>query len=486
MPAIRLYNFAKKRNSTKQPTGGTVLNGEFRGPLDVLHPVIRLTDPAQDDQLIVTGYNYAYIGATGRYYWIRNITAIGGRLFDVQMDVDVLATYRGSIGASTQYVLRAASDRDTTIIDTYYPSTTGLTQVTTDISRDILWYTEHGSSMEYGTYIIGIINGDSTAYGSVSYYAMLPPTFNYLKSRLLTTVSWSNMDFTTGEISEALYKSLVNPMQYISSCVWYPFYPESVGDGTKSIRIGPWVITMLGDSNIVYPLSGSAEANGYIDVTMPNHPRVTLSGPYLNAPPFTSRRLELEPFGVVDIDCRPLAYSNAQIRIMWHIDLCTGEARLRVSKVIDNTTLAWSTAQLGVPVTLSAATQNIVGGITSIAQGALGFAGGILNKSLSGAVLGAAAGIGNAAESMAPVVSSTGSTGSRLPFSVYGGRIISEFADLVAPDNDRFGSPLCSRRSINELSGYILCADAHIEISRAMSEELDSIGNYLNTGFYFE
>ena len=76
--------------------------------------------------------NHCYIAYFDRYYFIDNWTYERGR-WRADCSIDVLATWRDTIGNSSQYILRSASDSDGTVFDSSVergtPATFGVTQV---------------------------------------------------------------------------------------------------------------------------------------------------------------------------------------------------------------------------------------------------------------------------------------------------------------------------------------------------------------------
>ena len=56
---------------------------------------------------------------------------------------------------------------------------------------------------------------------------------------------------------------------------------------------------------------------------------------------------------------------------------------------------------------------------------------------------------------------------------------------LVDEDNIDLGRPLMSTRTINTLSGYIKCADAHFDAS-CFGQEKDMVNEFMNNGFFYE
>ena len=115
---ITFYSINKKQNSTKRPAdSGVTYDCKLKEECSILTPNIKLdlglsTAPS---------FNYAYISDWGRYYFVKNWTFYN-RLWEADLEVDVLGTYKTEIGNSSMYVLRSASNYDTNIIDTYYPA----------------------------------------------------------------------------------------------------------------------------------------------------------------------------------------------------------------------------------------------------------------------------------------------------------------------------------------------------------------------------
>ena len=108
----------------------------------------------------------------------------------------------------------------------------------------------------------------------------------------------------------------------------------------------------------------------------------------------------------------------------------------------------------------------------------------IMSLNLGGAIASAASGVLNTLEASVPILQSSAVSSN---MSMYGINVqsINIFRQLVNEDNSHRGRPLCSVNTINTLSGYILCADAHAEIA-CLDAERTEIANYMNTGFYYE
>ena len=116
MFSIKLYKFNKKVNSTATPLdNGRNFNCNIKTPSSLISPVIELEYNPDN----IPKYNYAYIEAFERYYFINNIVFDRG-LWILSLGVDLLASYKDDIINSRQYVIRSSSNKNEYLIDTFY------------------------------------------------------------------------------------------------------------------------------------------------------------------------------------------------------------------------------------------------------------------------------------------------------------------------------------------------------------------------------
>mgnify|MGYP003290627857 CR=1 FL=1 len=184
-------------------------------------------------------FNYCYVEDFGRWYFIRNVTyELGTWQFD--LEIDVLATYKSAIGSSTQYVLRSASEFDGEIIDSAYPTKANLKVRTVTANKTIF-----GDTIE-PYFIVGIVGGiiantddeisQKAFNGSVVYFALTSGQLYQLVKTFLSNVNMYNVP--TIEISEALQKQLLNPIQYIHSIKCIPFEPSTAQNTVNEVMLG--------------------------------------------------------------------------------------------------------------------------------------------------------------------------------------------------------------------------------------------------------
>ena len=452
------YTFSKRINSTMQPSGGSDYSIELKAGSSAINPTIRL-DVGQSGN--PTGYNYCYISQFNRYYWVRD-WQWDNRLWVAQLVSDPMASFKSQIGSYTAYVTRAASAYNMRVVDRYYPA---IAQNTHEANIITSPFTKDLSS---GCYVVGIQGkGSGGNGGAVTYYRATASGLKSLVDYMLTG------GYEVTDISEELLKCIFNPLQYIVSCMWFPFNAPA---GSGSITVGWWEATASG----VNPLS-ALEWGTNMSFTIPKHPKAATRGAYLNLPPFSKYRLEAGPWGVIPLDGFNLMDSSS-LTCDYKVDLITGSGRFNIKYRDKLVYESIHTAQIGVPIQLG---QNMLnqgaltdmishGGNTVVNAAALNPVG-MLANGLSA--------IGDAAALSQPISSSLGSNGTLSFNNVFG--LMADFLDIADEDLSSRGRPLCAPRQISGLSGYILCEDADPQIS-CTAQELETIVNYMNSGFYYE
>lgn len=456
---VRFFQFSKKENSTARPllTDGTEFSCRLMDASGILNPSFII-----DSKNLLSGepqkFNYAYISEFSRYYFINDWAYING-LWRCTMSVDVLASWKTEIGAQSMYVLRAASDYDTSIVDTAYPIKTGASfNATTQNSNPF------ATVFSSGSFVVGIINTDSSAIGAVSYYIFTNAEFRAFAAYMLgTTAYWG-----VTEISDQLLKCLYNPFQYVVSCTWLPVSPPA-GASVASVPVGWWTIPVSANR-----LSGTVRTSGTVTITIPKHPGGSARA-FLYGEPFSSYYLDFPPFGAFTV---PAAYlvNASYIDFAWNVDCITGSGKLQMGA--DNAAQPFNIVhgQIGVPVQLAQMTPNVMGAIQQMIP-ATKFD--WLNDSMQM--------FGNIASALIQSSLPMQTTGGTGGFSAgsYPIRLIGIFADIATENLTEFGRPCCKTKTINTLSGYVQCAHADFEIP-CMQAEFSQISGYLTGGFFYE
>ena len=461
------YQFAKRTNSTKRPSGGQEFGIDLKAPCNIIDPEIKIA--TQSDP---TGYNYCYLPTFSRYYWVKNWTYADG-LWNASLTVDTLASYRDEIGHSTEYVVRSSAKYNGTISDGLYPATAEVRSVTCAFQGGF------SETISGGFFVIGFIAKAPNSIGAVTYVVMSPENAKKLSSKLLTDVSYLSID--NAEISDSLTKILFNPYQYIVSCNYFPFdvaeltahlpLVSSIDVGWWSVDVPCWI---LGEDNNNLTKS--------VSVGVPMHPQSASRGGYCNASPYTDYTIFLQPFGVIPLDASKL-WGATTLSIQYMVDLFTGDSILRMF-TDTNQLVHETTAKLGVPIQLSNITFDVPSGGGLLQTGIAAAVGGLQAALTGGSFSDVGNGILNAAQATNADVASKGATGSTIAFDSVP-YMVARFKILVDDNNEDHGRPLCKRVQLSTIPGFIMVNDPDIALN-ATAAEIDSVKSYMKNGFFLE
>lgn len=467
---VRFFQFSKRYNSTKRPdlTSGTLYHCKVLDGTAIINPKIELdigltANPSR--------FNYAYIPGFNRYYHIREWSFDRG-LWIASMSVDVLATYRESIGGSNLYVLRASNSYDGSIIDNKYPTKTGCTFNKTTLTSPYIG----GEAFILGaTSKLGL-------FGSNAYFVSPREDIKKVCDYLIDDTVTEDNGFSWNDASQALQLSLVDPVQYIKSCIWLPFTTSDFVTIPllSGVQIFKWNIPDTSSSKRILVPTISKDYT----FSIPKHPDTAARGNYVNCAPYTIATLSFPPFGVIEIDTSVLCNAST-LNVNLTVDGISGKGFLTLKA--NNIVLNRVEAQIGMPIQLSQVTrdyigaaQSVLGGVNSIVGGAV--SGGPLG--ITGAITGGLSAIGNAAQALAPRSNTVGGGGTmshlRGDFE-----LDFQFFRPVADDLAQNGRPLCQKRYPKDLKGYMLIQDGDVSTAgtRAENEQIQAL---LEGGFYYE
>lgn len=462
---VRFYNFQKETNSTAVPeplapeTTRVTYQCVALDDMSLSAPVIKVLI-GMDANI---DFNYMYVAAFNRYYWITDWT-YKDRCWYVSGMVDALATYRSQIGDISAYVLRSAHEYDGTVQDNFYPIKAQWNFQQAAASSP--W--EYGTR-ESGCYSVGIIS----AGGVTNFWLMSRATLEEMMAFILSDQYASEVLTALGIVAYPEAKAIIDPLQYIASVTWIP---RPLGDTLlTNIKIG-YVVKAL---NVRYA-NPSVPEQFTLSFTRPLHPESNTRGAYMNINPYTRLSLFIPPFGVIDLDTTA-AQAASSISAVIKVDMCLGNGAVEISA--GSQMLSRICGRVGMPVQLS---QVIAPGygLLSAAGTAAGIAADIISGNYGGAASALASGVGNAITGQIPSANTVGSVGS-IDALTGAPKLQAVFGMPAADDLVHRGRPLCAVRTIRNVPGYLICADVDIHIAGATSAEMDMIKAYMESGFYY-
>lgn len=488
---IRVGTVSKEINSTFRPSLTTEIDVQIKDGCSFLSPVLIFNENVWSES-----YNYCYIPKWNRYYFLHDAVIQGPRWF-VTCAVDVLASWRSQILASSAYVARSASDYTLDLPDPTWSHGSLPTVTETNIAIDGLSAT--------GAFLLFTASNDlqtvNTEIPSLSVYiltgAQLKEICNYLFSSDFFNAATAGMDTTTA----ALSKTFFNPFQYVIKCMWVPIAPTYLPatQGQYSVNFGWW------ESETQAPM-----ING-------NHSALTFSFTLGSYTDWTSRSaawtndiLYIPGFGHITISPE---YQGRTIGGRIVLDLASGKAQLMLD--VDNKIFQSATGKLGCDIQLSSLYEDVVND--------LGSKGSIIKAGV-GAATGAARSLGGTLASIGHNIKEwfTGSGNyERVELTAGAGEIASQavqgaqaalqpsmslcgindgmaliqqniqakltisrftrFADV----HTRLGGVCGQIKTLSTLSGYTEVVNPNVE-APATSAELLQVSAFLRGGFYIE
>lgn len=487
---VDLYSFSKRDNSTKQPIASpTAYSCILKEECGVINPVIIIQEIGNP-----SGYNYAYIPSFGRYYWIREWTWVLGR-WEAELYTDVLATFKDYIGNSEQYIVRSSHTYDGEITDNLYPTVAVDETQTVDIGNSPL-----SASLYTGDYVLGVINKNG-GYGAIEYYVLNRSEFLSLCSAMFANnPAWYDItsivkstpsDITEIALPTEVMKSLVNPMQYVVSCVLFPDSITVPILGSSNIYFGWWNSNI--SAHLLAPL-------GFSDLTLtfsiPSHPQSSSRGNYLNLSPYTRTILNAGPFGCFPLDMTYFTDTlTGSLRI--GVDCITGEATLLVRNNQGHI-IEVHRGQVGIPIKLAQISKDYLqmaqNSINTIANATSGIID-TIESAIVGDITGAIdAGVNTVAQTTNGIVSTVKSAMPTLVTAGSGGSLyelarawtltVQHFI-LAEEDNANRGRPLAQKKIIKNIPGYIMVDDPDVETT-GLGQETALIKQYMRGGFFYE
>ena len=461
--SITLYkNFSKKKNSTKQPTGGTTVNVVFKDDCTIEAPIFIIKGVDLD-------VNYCLFN--GAYYYIDDIVLRNNNIYELHCSKDVLATYKSTIGNYIAFVERAASSYDQMVTDNYLSSSQ-------TVVKSESKYTDIGLGL--GCYIFSVYNLNGIKWYATTNMGALVSMFN--------NISYDASYITAFPANIAL--GALDFADWMGDAMWVPFNVSQIADTNTTITqlTFGYIQANLASSFSCYPLSYDNISPAAVQLNLPTN----YYSDFRKANDrFSSYTMLLPGVGTVPLPAIHTVDNKLYIKAAY--DFFSGSVNYlleqRGSGLDDYKIISQYNGQFAVKLPM-ARSGGIDGGnliTTAIGAGVAIASDGV--ASAAAAKAGEAilsSGVSAAMATISPNVSITGGAGNRafntnnnvvrVSLQNYGTK---EYATTVA------GRPLYENKKINTLSGFIKCGAASIDIPGEAPDK-DAVNYYLNGGFYYE
>ena len=489
---VGFTSLSKRENSTKQLTMSATHDCTFKNGCSMLNPTLLLELSSS------TFPTYTAFKIEDRYYKVTDIRSIRNNLFEIDGVIDVLATYKTDILATTAYVSYSSHKTSDWLPDNRIPllasetvaaSTAGISVLDTD-----------------GFYVLTVVGYESAAAYDLTLTKLkdvIQSISNWettgiqaAKAQIVTTqdpaTAISNIGMAlvdTGFIGNAYSQA----PSCIRSCIWVPF-AYAVHDGTDTIFLGNF-------NTGVQAKKLSAK---------PTYNSTSISIPWQNS---DWRRkiceevyLYLPLVGMISIASDEII-NETSLTIKWSVTPTDGVICYEVlagSQVIGTYSAnaavnypiginqqasageLFQTFLSGLTKTVSAGmeTAKASASLNPISSG-LGVAAGGINTALTGVQFGYDV-LNVANTSHASCIGSIGG-GAGLGLDLSAKCFTVNHPTVITPASmeQTMGLPTMAPMSLATLTGYCQCANAHVDCAATKTEQM-ALDRYLNSGFFIE
>ena len=470
---ITVYtSFSKRKNSTKQPTGGTIVsNVELKKSTSIHSPTFILGAITG-----VTMESITYVKAFGNYYYVGDISVTPHGYYEIACDEDPMASNKSEILASNQYVLYSASSYDYMIADGRIVSNNNEVHIVGHDCNDLELST-------IGCFILSCVNSEHGNYFTTIY------AINYVN--LETLVEYLNPDLWNdpGSTLSQWFSAVVgNAYESIISLKWIPVPYGDINESITTVWLGNHAASWTDSEGHTHGVNGKIISQSNPTNVYDGHIYPTWN--YLNdwrlSRPYTQGNLFLPAYGFIEIN--PMEFRTS-ILIRYVMDLVSGECTVYVygnsNKLV--TTVSFQIA-IDIPIA-QLATKGIAPIISGVGAVA-GIAGSVATGGIAG-VAAAAAGAAGLSKATTDIFYATpsyrGTQGGKSWIGMKHPYLSERYFDTQ--DLNEFittqGRPLMQEVQLSTLSGFCQCANASVELN-CMESDRDFVNGCLNSGFFIE
>lgn len=493
--SVSFGNIAKRRNSTLQGAFTASYNVVLKDNCSLDRPIFLVSASSMD-------YNAALWGS--RYYFIEDVISVRNNQWEVHCVLDVLATYKSEILASTQYVAYSSVSGGTWLADNRIPLESRGVATKVDIVNPAFSRT--------GTYILSVIGQSGCRLYSlplakiedlldkVNDWSDDLTDFSFNGKNIdgtstVATYQWDSTDL--GLNFESLGKMLTlsglfgnaynSAPSCIRSCIWIPFDAS--------------IFTVVSSNQEIY--LGQFATGVYADVisSTPYTDSFTFTIPWIHS---DWRRSVCEDIymylplvGLVNLESANIT-SNSTITLKYSVtptDGCVAYELVSGYQII-GTYGGSCAANFPIGISQQASAGDIVSSILNGAEKAVSLG---VQSSLSPVSAGAAAAAVpfEAAKTAFEVTNTTFSRNNSCVGGIGGGVGVGLdlFASLYIVNHETIiepstmsatmGVPTQTPLTLSSCSGFCQCVNAHVAAA-AEAPILDAIDSMLNSGFYIE
>ena len=489
---VYFANVSKRRNSTLQGNFAVSYDCSLKAPTSLDRPTFLVSAVTMD-------YNAAKLG--NRYYFIDDVVSVRQGQWEVSCVLDVLATYKSDILASTQFVAYSSYKSSDWLPDTRIPvlrsveyrqepetvpvlSASGFYCLTVTGKNGCECFAVSQSDIDsiiadIQTWAIDdftkILNGNYDPNNPMSYDFSTPQAAVESLAKILSQ---------NGAIGNAYQ----NAPQMIRSCIWVPFEASYFYSNAfpKVIYLGNYETQVR-----AYPITAKAYGIGLKAVSIPwkhsDWRRSTCETVYIKLP--YAGLIQLGADSLTDI-------SQLQVTV----SACAVDGTIAYEVLADTKTIGYYSGSCAASYAiginqragLGEVVQTLIAGVEKTVAVAVDSS--LSPVSIAGSIAGAALeGVNTAYQTANTAMTTHPSCVGSMGGAASAG--LNQTLSVIVVSHDTvttpaaiaptMGYPTMAPMTLSSLTGYCQCSNAHLAVA-AQAREIDAIDYYLNSGFFIE
>jgi hypothetical protein len=494
---VTLYEFQKRHNSTRRPSGGSVpFNGTLREGSSLITPTIGFEFASNASPMSNSWdlhFNYAYVAKFARYYWITDWTYDGG-LWHAAMKVDVLATYRPQILAASAFVAYDEST-NTDLID----SRQSMLMAKVIVSKTAM-FSKLGQNYGDDGGAVAVL---CTGKNSTAAFVMTPADISHLMDNIVT---WASATFTdpatqypgspTDSFGEAMWQALLGACSYLKRIV---VNLSSNGDAAQNLRAAVQLPVAISDvpGTTQQIVLGQYETNVYAKKISS---RLLYDNCQVQIPwrftdwrcnePYTEIFLYIPYVGNIKMPNASLI-GETHLKVYAVVDLMSGDAVFRVFAEPSDKLIGSYSSNVGASYPIGVSNISPAQTVTGIAGAVGAIAAGAAKGGGAGAAIGALGAVTGIMAANTPQSSSIGGGGGGASQGLPGSCIVTvithdiDQSPVDAPVVAIMGSPTMKVKSLANVTGYLETRGAAVAGNMTATEHAE-LNAMLDSGIYVE
>lgn len=454
---IKMYDFAKRQNSTLQPPD-SITSVEFECSLkhatSIYNPVFVIS--ASGSAILPLNYCSAF----DKYYFVTDVKSINANTWEVSCTLDYMATYKEQIGNTHAFIDYAETGYNVNVYDDRI-------QPSQVLKNDQQYGVKlPHMDLQTGNYILSVVNNLERASGAFTTSYCLSPTGMGKAAKYFMEKK---------DLFEKLIDHFNSPYDAIISCTWVPFDDLIYSEGKHEVILGDNI-----SLDVVGKIVTSPTYNFSLNVGIPR-----AYTDFRACSPFSQYSIYLPSVGLVNLPSNEL-YGVWGLTIHGSYDLYTGDIVYIVSGFKDSAIqnphiFGTYTGKTGADVPIGQVRSNgvlqVIGGGVATAAGAV-----------TGNIVALGAGLGAAFNGVySREISSSGRAEGRAGY--YAKTEINVFCSSYETQttsiNDTLGRPVKNSDYIKNHSGYVKTARASVYCGSPIDIRT-LINNTMDGGFYYE